>query len=72
MDNDGSNFGGGGQSCLLGHEQVPSSLGEHAPNQSAHHLQYASFTLQQRFLPFFYVKSSSNLKANDRFEICSS
>ena len=35
-------------------------------------LQYASFTLQQRFLPFFYVKSSSNLKPNDSFEICSS
>ena len=34
------------------------------------HIQCAAFTLQQRFLPFFYVKSSSNLKPNDSFEIC--
>ena len=35
-------------------------------------IQYAAFTLRQRFLPFFYVKSWSNLKPNDSFEICSS
>ena len=33
-------------------------------------IQCAAFTLWQRFLPFFYVKSSSNLKPNDSFEIC--
>ena len=32
--------------------------------------QCAAFTLRQRFLPFFYVKSSSNIRANDSFEIC--
>ena len=36
------------------------------------YIQYASFTLRQRFLPFFYVKSWSNLKPNGSFEICSS
>ena len=35
-------------------------------------IQYASFILRQWFLPFFYVKSGSNLKPNGSFEICSS
>ena len=34
-------------------------------------IQYASFTLQQRFLSFFYVKSWSNLTAYGSFKICS-
>ena len=34
-------------------------------------IQYASFTLQQWFLPFFYVKSWSNLTPNGSFKICS-
>ena len=35
-------------------------------------IQYASFRMGHQFLPFFYVKSSSNLKPNDSFQICSS
>ena len=35
-------------------------------------IQYAAFVLRQWFLPFFYVKSWSNLKPNGSFEICSS
>ena len=35
-------------------------------------IQYAAFILRQWFLPFFYVKSWSNLKPNGSFEICSS
>ena len=39
---------------------------------SGYIIQYASFILRQWFLPFFYVKSGSNLKPNGSFEICSS
>ena len=35
-------------------------------------IQYAAFILRQWFLPFFYVKSGSNLKTNGSFEILSS
>ena len=35
-------------------------------------LQYAAFTLRQQFLHIFSVKSSSNLKPNNSFGICSS
>ena len=35
-------------------------------------IQYAALRMGHQFLPFFYVKSSSNLKPNDSFGICSS
>ena len=35
-------------------------------------LQYAAFRMGHQFLPFFYVKSWSNLTPNGSFKICSS
>ena len=41
-------------------------------NMNGYIVQYVDFTLWQQFLPFFYVKSWSNITPNGSLKICSS
>ena len=78
MDKDGSNFGGGGQFSLLGHEQVPSSFGEHGSKSKCSSFRFPPgecvtlLTAIDSDLPLSAEPTAGNFIDDSEFLTCSS